>query len=80
MPVCEVRNCCMEKGVSNCFSCKEFVKCERLRYQKETYRIGDSYARIMQVGYADWLKEQEHKTKEGFDNIRFLEEKRLAKA
>jgi hypothetical protein len=80
MPVCEVRNCCKGKGFNNCFSCKEFAKCERLQYQKETYRVDDSYARIKHVGYDGWLKEQEQKTKEGFDNTHFLEKKRLTKA
>jgi hypothetical protein len=75
MPTCEVRTCCKEKGLKNCYSCKDFTKCKKLGYQKETYKIQESYERIKQIGYENWLKEQEEKAKEGFDNIHFLERK-----
>lgn len=75
MPACEVRNCCEQKGLKNCYFCNEFSKCERLAYQKQTYRIGESYRRTKQVGYENWLKGQEKKTRRDFDNIYFLETK-----
>jgi len=73
MPNCEARNCCKEKGLENCYFCQDFLKCPRLSYQKETYRIEENYGRIIQVGYEKWLKEQEEKMKANFDNIHFLE-------
>jgi len=73
MPVCEVRNCCKEKGLKNCYFCEEFLKCEKLDYQKETYRINENYDRIKTIGYERWLKAQEEKLKEDFDNICYLE-------
>jgi hypothetical protein len=75
MPNCEVRNCCKEKGLENCYFCKDFTKCEKLSYQKKTYMVGENYARIKQIGYENWLKKQEQKLKRNFDNIHFLEKK-----
>jgi hypothetical protein len=73
VPDCEVRTCCREKGFRNCYFCPDFEKCEKLCYQKTTYRIDDSHVRIGQIGYENWLKEQKEKTSKGFDNIHFLE-------
>jgi len=75
MPNCEVRNCCREKSLKNCYFCKDFVKCEKLGYQKETYEIDENYRRIKKIGYENWLKEQEEKMRQDFDNIHFLEGK-----
>ena len=75
MPNCEVRNCYKEKGLENCYSRKNFLKCEKLGYQKETHEVDESYARIKQIGYKNWLKEQEEKATANFDNICFLEKK-----
>jgi len=75
MPDCEVRNCCKEKGYKNCYFCEDFLKCEKLGYQKETYGVEENYRRIRQIGYENWLKEQEDKLRENFDNICFLEKK-----
>jgi hypothetical protein len=75
MPNCEIRTCCKEKGLKNCYFCGDFAKCEKLGYQKATYGISESHDRIGQMGYEDWLKEQKEKASQGFDNIYFLEEK-----
>jgi len=75
MPNCEVRTCCKEKDLRNCYSCRDFEECEKLGYQKATYKINDSYIRINQIGYKNWLKEQKEKASKGFDNIHFLEKK-----
>jgi hypothetical protein len=75
MPTCEARNCCKEKGLNNCYFCNEFLKCKKLDYQRETYKINENHERIKQVGYENWLKEQEKKSEANFDNIRFLEKK-----
>ena len=72
MSSCDVRACCLERRLSNCYFCEEFSRCERLRYQKETYRIEEHYARINQVGYEKWLREQEKNIEEKFDNIEYL--------
>jgi hypothetical protein len=74
MPNCEVRTCCREKGLRNCYFCQDFEKCKKLGYQKTTYKINDSYTRINQIGYQNWLEEQNEKVRKGFDNIHFLEE------
>jgi hypothetical protein len=73
MPTCEVRKCCIEKGLKNCYFCKGFLNCEKLSYQKETYKIDENYKRIKQIGYENWLEEQEEKSRQDFDNIHFLE-------
>jgi hypothetical protein len=75
MPTCEVRNCCKEKGFNNCYFCNDFLKCEKLGYQRETYKINENHERIKQVGYENWLKEQEKKSEANFDNIWFLEKR-----
>jgi len=74
MPSCEVRNCCNEKGLKNCYFCDDFLKCQKLAYQKGTYKIEDNYRGIRQIGYEEWLKEQKKKMNEAFDNIHFLEQ------
>jgi hypothetical protein len=76
MPKCEVRNCCTRKGLENCYFCEDFLKCGKLSYQRETYRIDENYERIRQIGYEKWLKEQEAKAEKNFDNIRFLKKRR----
>ena len=73
MPTCEIRNCCKEKDLKNCYFCENFLKCNRLEYQRQTYGINENYARIKEIGYENWLKEQEEKAKKNFDNIYFLE-------
>jgi len=75
MPACEVRNCCKEKGLRNCYFCQDFLNCEKLDYQKEMYKTSENYRMIKQIGYEKWLEEQEEKMKENFDNIYFLEGK-----
>jgi hypothetical protein len=72
MQSCEVRICCKKKGLKNCYFCADFPKCEKLKYQKETYRIAESYKTIKQIKYENWLKNQEEKARENFDNIYFL--------
>jgi len=76
MPNCETRKCCKEKGLNNCYFCDDFSKCKKLDYQREMYKINENYGRIKQVGYENWLKEQEKKSEANFDNIWFLEKKR----
>ena len=75
MPNCEIRNCGKENNLKNCYFCKDFLKCGKLSYQRDTYKINGNYARIRQVDYEHWLEEQEEKLKANFDNIWFLEKK-----
>jgi len=79
MPMCEVRNCCKERKLRNCYFCEHFAKCTKLGYQKETYNIQENHERIEQVGYEEWLREQEKKLMRNFDNIHFLEKRRETK-
>ncbi|NWG11738.1 DUF3795 domain-containing protein [Candidatus Bathyarchaeota archaeon] len=51
MPNCEVRNCCKEKSLKNCYFCEDFLKCEKLAYQRKTYRIDENYEKIK----APWI-------------------------
>ncbi len=74
MPHCEVRECCSGLGKDNCYSCADFPSCQKLIYQKQTYIIDDNHARIMETGYAKWLREQSRKSRKGFDNIEYLEQ------
>jgi hypothetical protein len=79
MPNCEVRSCCKEKGFKNCYFCPDFRTCEKLAYQRETYKINGNWEKINRFGYENWLKEQEEKLKANFDNIQFLEKRKLSK-
>jgi hypothetical protein len=76
MPRCDVRVCCLKNKLKNCYFCDEFSKCEKLNYQKETYHIEEHFAKINQVGYENWLREQQRKTEENSDNIKYLEKGR----
>jgi hypothetical protein len=73
MPSCEVRICCKEKSLKNCYSCGDFLKCDKLKYQKATYKIDENYKTIREIGYENWLKSQEEKARKDFDNIHFLD-------
>jgi len=73
MPKCEVRDCCSQKKLQNCYHCSQFTSCNKVLYQKQNYRIGDQCAQISQTGYDKWLQEQRRKTRSGFDNIEYLE-------
>jgi hypothetical protein len=75
MPTCEVRKCCREKGLKNCYFCGNFLKCDKLGYQRETYKINENYEKIRLIGYENWLREQKQKLRENFDNIYFLEKR-----
>lgn len=75
MPRCGVRACCFERKLENCYFCDLFPSCEKLNYQKETYNIEKNFENIKQTGYAEWLREQEKKCREEFDNIKYLEKK-----
>jgi hypothetical protein len=76
MPRCEIRTCCLQKKLTNCYFCQKFSGCAKLNYQKETYQIEKHYEKVRQTGYENWLNEQKEKTKENFDNIEYLEKKR----
>lgn len=76
MPTCEIRNCCKQKSNEKCYFCKDFPKCNKLGYQRETYKINENYERIRQIGYQRWLGEQDKKSKTDFDNIWYLEKKK----
>lgn len=76
MPRCDIRTCCTKKKLKNCYFCEEFSSCEKVEYQKETYQTKKSLERIKQLGYENWLKEQEEKTEGNFDNIEYLKKGR----
>lgn len=76
MPRCEIRNCCLQKKLKSCYFCPEFSSCAKLNYQKETYQVEKHFEKIRQIGYENWLKEQENKIRENFDNIEYLEKRR----
>lgn len=76
MPRCDVRVCCLKRKLKNCYFCEEFSRCEKLDYQKETYQIEKHFEKIRQLGYEDWLRKQEKKTEENFDNIEYLIKRR----
>jgi len=75
MPRCDVRICCVKKKLQNCYFCQEFSRCKKLNCQKETYQVEKHWEKIKQIGYKDWLREQEKKIKENFDNIEYLEKR-----
>ena len=76
MPRCEIRTCCSQKKLQNCYFCPEFPTCPKLSYQKATYQVDKHFERIAQIGYENWLKEQEDKVKKAFDNIEYLEKRK----
>ena len=76
MPQCDVRACCQSKNLNNCYFCNDFPSCEKLSYQKNTYKVDKDYANIQHIGYTNWLKTQAKKTTKNFDNINYLEERR----
>lgn len=78
IPTCEIRDCCKTKHLKNCYFCEDFLMCDKLGYQKETYKINENYEVVRQIGYENWLKEQQKKLEANFDNIWYLE-KRKAK-
>jgi len=66
----------MKRKLENCYFCQVFLRCKKLNYQKETYQVEKHFEKIKQIGYENWLREQERKIKEDFDNIEYLEKRR----
>ena len=64
-PWCEVRKCCVEKGLRICFECEEFP-CSKFKDYGDPDTM-DRYKRFKEIGFENWIKEQDEKAKEGYE-------------
>jgi len=64
-----------EKEIEKLLLLSRIFKVKKLSYQKETYQVEKHFEKIRQIGYEDWLREQEKKIKENFDYIEYLEKR-----
>jgi hypothetical protein len=63
-PECLMRKCCQERGLDICFDCKEFP-CSKVRWNPGMIERAEEYKKL---GKEEWLREQEKKTKRGFEH------------
>jgi len=64
-PGCEVRKCCVEKGLRICFECEEFP-CSKSKEYADPDTM-DRYKRFREIGFEKWVEEQTQKAKEGYE-------------
>jgi hypothetical protein len=62
-PDCEIRKCCLERGVELCFECHEFP-CHTIGKNPDMLERGRQYKIL---GKSEWLRKQAEKAKKGFE-------------
>jgi len=71
-PVCEIRNCCKQKGFSTCAEC-DLMPCKKIEPQIQSYQGHlDQLLKIKETSIDKWTEEMERKVKEGFSYIEVL--------
>ena len=71
-PVCEIRDCCKQKGFSTCVECEQ-MPCKKIEPQIQSYQGHlDQLLKIKETGIDKWTEEMERKVKEGFSYIEVL--------
>jgi len=64
-PWCEVKKCCVEKGLRICFECKDFL-CPKFKDYEDPDTM-NRYKRFKEIGFEKWVNEQEQKANEGYE-------------
>ena len=73
-PWCKNRECASEKGIKSCLLCSDFLSCQDTDYQREWYPfVVDNYNRVREIGFEEYLKEEEEKARAGVDLMSHLE-------
>jgi len=62
---CEVKRCCLERGLRMCFDCEEF-QCSKFKEYADTDTM-DRYKSFREIGFEKWVDEQLKKAKEGYE-------------
>jgi len=71
-PVCVIRDCCKENGLSTCAECDK-MPCDKLEPQIQGYKGHlDGLRRIREIGTDKWAKEMERKVRDGFSYIEVM--------
>jgi len=71
---CENKKCASGKKLNSCLLCDEYLTCKNTAYQREWYPfVVDNYNRVKQVGFEEYLKEEEERTNAGVDLMSHLE-------
>lgn len=71
---CENRKCAPRKKLESCLLCNDYLTCKSTEYQREWYPfVVDNHARVRQVGFEKYLKEEEELAKAGVDLMGHLE-------
>jgi hypothetical protein len=62
---CEVKKCCLEKGLRICFECVEFP-CPKIDMVADP-DTEERYERFKEIGFECWVEEQQRKAREGYE-------------
>lgn len=74
-PLCDIRNCCREKGYKTCAECSS-VPCEKLRPLLDGYpQLGEDLEEIKKSGLEKWCQEQQEKVDKGLRYSDILSQK-----
>ena len=72
-PVCEIRDCCKERGFRTCAECDK-MPCEKLQPQINGYESHlETLHTIKNLGMDKWIEQMKKKVKEGFSYIEVMQ-------
>jgi hypothetical protein len=71
---CENRKCASKKKLDSCLLCDDYLACENTAYQRDWYPfVVDNYKRVKEVGFQNYLEEEEERAQAGVDMMGHLE-------
>jgi hypothetical protein len=71
---CENKKCAPSKKLASCLLCDDYLACKHTDYHREWYPfVVDNYNRVSQVGFQEYLDEEQERAKAGVDLMGHLE-------
>ena len=71
---CENRKCVSRKNLQSCLLCSDYLTCKNTEYQRDVYPfVVENYNRVKQVGFPQYLEEEEERARAGVNLMGHLE-------
>lgn len=71
---CENKKCAPANGLDSCLLCGDYLTCKHTDYHRDWYPfVVDHYHRVQQVGFPQYLQEEEERARAGVDLMGHLE-------
>lgn len=67
---CHIGNkqCARERGLRSCLECRDFLTCEKTKYQRDRYPfVLEGFKKVQSDGFEAWLEEEDRRAREGVD-------------